>query len=214
MDDRVSSAFARRRLLFAALAVLVSVALLPASGCVTLPTTSSISMFQETPVTKVVCVWDSNIHSAQDVAHNGAPFVGLAGTVYFFSVDEGRTLAPTGELVAEWYDLDAKGEATGKPLHRQVYDARALAAMKRNSPVGPAYTVFLDWPNYRPEVTRVMIHTHFTPANGRTPVYAPWSPITLHSSTPVTRHETNEQIQLAPGFVLPTAASSGFKGKS
>src|SRR5258707_10963214 len=107
MDDRVRIPFARRHALFAALAVLICVVLLPASGCVTLPTASSLPLFQETPVTRVVCVWDTNLHSAPDVRHDGAPFVGLAGTVYFFGVDEGRTLAPTGELVAEWYDLDA-----------------------------------------------------------------------------------------------------------
>jgi hypothetical protein len=193
-----------RRALFAALAVLVCLVLLPASGCLTLPTAASfMGDDSASRVCRVVCMWDRNVRIGQDTQHDGASITGLAGTVYFFGVDDGPSLVPHGKFVAEWYDLNAPIDANTKPLHTQVYEADALSAMKRKSPVGPAYTLFLDWPNYRPDITRVLIKTRFYPANGRAPVFADPAQISLHTDVPMTRQETTEHITLAPGGTSP-----------
>jgi hypothetical protein len=198
MDDRVR--FAMGRALLAGLAGLLCLGLLSASGCVNLPTASSLVSFSsDEPVCRVVCMWERNVQVAQDVIHDGAYFGGLAGTIYFFPREDGPSLEPHGELVAEWYDLDLPIDANTKPLHRQVYEAKALSSMKRKSPVGPAYTVFLDWPNYRPEIKRVLVRVHFNPANGRVPIWANPAQINLHTDMRPTRRETNEQVLLAPG---------------
>jgi len=152
------------------------------------------------PVCKVVCWWDRNVRFAQDTKHDGAPFAGLAGQVFFFGIDEGHTIAPRGEIVAEWYDITGPLEANAQPLWRCVYKAEDLHRMKQKGPVGPAYTLFLDWPNYRPQVQRVLVRVRFNPANGGDPVFADWAQITLHADAPITRHETNFPIATGVPF--------------
>ncbi|HEV3142796.1 MAG TPA: hypothetical protein VGZ47_02815, partial [Gemmataceae bacterium] len=64
-----------------------------------------------------------------------------------------------------------------------------------NDTFGKSYVLFLPWPAYRPDITKVKISARYDPANGHTLFVAP-STVTISAETPVWDGTTGDN----PGF--------------
>src|SRR5579864_4141939 len=164
--DRLRSFLAKSCVTSAALGLPLCLALLAAPGCTLMQGSSNyfgpgaFGWTNDEPVCRIECLWDRGIRWGMNTKDNGKEFPGLFGQIYFFGVDPAHSIAPQGQLVAEWYDATKPIADDAKPLHTQVYEAGALQQMKQKGLVGPRYAMFLDWPNYRPEIKQVLLKVH------------------------------------------------------
>jgi hypothetical protein len=195
------------RAIFGGLLAPICFGSLTLSGCVLLPTMPSI--LPDEPVRIMNCRWDSNVKVGYDVKHNGAPIVALAAQTHFFGSDAGHPITVHGKVVIEWFDITGPLADNPRPMRPCILEAAALQALQGKSFLGPAYTLVLHWPEYSPEVKRVLITTRFYPANGGDPIIAEPAQITLHGSTPVIGSHSSVPVVLAPGFGLPPATTLG-----
>ncbi len=175
---------------------------LAAGGCVTPMTAFSLPHGEaENPPCRVVCYWDRNVRLAFDSINHGTPVPGLAGRVYFLGEDK-LPITARGQITVEWYDPTATGEAANKPVAPPiVYRNEELQRMMKRDPLGVGYTLFLPWPDYRQNITRVRIHLCFVPEKGSFPLYADPTLVSLETDQPITSHQ---QVLPASGL-LPGA---------
>ena len=168
---------------------LAALLLLPSAGCVL--TKGALHTADAPPaqaLTKVLPLWEGRVRFAQDTRDNGKPFPGLAGHLYLFGADEKFPVHMNGQLVVEMADVTA-GEDKARPCGQCQLDATALQKLRRKGILGDGYALFIDWPDYRPEIGRVRIRACFIPAGG-SPVYADPMTITVHPDyNQVTRTE-------------------------
>jgi hypothetical protein len=151
------------------------------AGCVSTPKKD-----QDQPPTGPVCrvesYWHSGIVTTADVVHKGTTLPGLAGRVYFLGQDMGTPLKGKGKLLVDMYD-DVHVSPEGQPrlLEHYEYPDEVLARLIRKDMIGWGYTVFLPWPEYRPDIKHVQLKVSFTPDAG-TPMFAPPIQLTVRNS--------------------------------
>lgn len=161
--------------------------LLTGPGCVT----TSTSLFRppwpmeeaHEPVTKVFALWDNRVRMALDPLHNGAPYPGLAGQLYLIGLNEACPIHAKGQVVVDLYDVTAANQPA-RPCGRCVIDPATLHALRKRGIVGDGYTLFVDWPDYRPEIAKVRVHLSFVPEHG-TAIFADPTVITLRGDGPI-----------------------------
>jgi hypothetical protein len=169
-----------RRLLGLALCGSVLCGLMFSAGCVTLPLVAPPKEAPPTgPVSQVLATWSNKVVFNEEILHNGIKTAGLAGRLYFFSGDSGFPVKADGNIDVAFYD--ASGEKPSEtPLGEWHFDRKHLNAWLCKDNIGWGYTLFLPWPTYRPEVTKVMMVVKYVPSSGL-PVFAPSSTVTLNS---------------------------------
>jgi hypothetical protein len=121
---------------------------------------------------RILTYWDRQIRLAavtNNQAMTAPPY--LAGRMYFFS-KEYRLLTPRGRLIVDWYDMSGAPDAEQSLLGKCEFDADSLQKLKSVNLVGMGYTIWVPWPDYRPQYTRVKIQVTFMPASGGDPVFA------------------------------------------
>jgi hypothetical protein len=169
------------------------------AGCVTtLPSGFAMKQFDPPPepVTRIYAIWDNRVRMALDPLHNGAPYPGLAAQVYFIGNDEARPIYARGQLVFDLYDASGAPEKPAEMVHRTVIDPETLVRLRKRGVIGDGHVVFVDWPTYRPEITKVRVHLAFVPESG-TPIYADPTVISLHGDV---------SMRIQSQQVVPTAA--------
>lgn len=136
------------------------------------------------PVARMIANWDKNIYEAPDPMRGGAPNIGLMGQIMLFGPDVVDPLTGVGELYVELYDHTPR-EHGGQPKRLEIWqiDPETFQRMlQRDDTLGWAYSVFLPWSTYRPDITKVYLSATFTPAQGA-PVTAPGTLLALdHTS--------------------------------
>jgi hypothetical protein len=145
----------------------------------------------EERVTKVLPLWDNHVRFALDPLHNGSPYPGLGGQVYFFGRDEKKSIFASGQVVVDLSDVSGPPGTPERPCGRCVYDPTSLARMQKKGIVGDGYILFIDWPGYSPDISRVKVQLSFVPAQGA-PIYADPTVISLH-------HDANLAAQFRQG---------------
>ncbi len=180
------------RLLLVAAALLAGTA-----GCVT---TESLRVPWHTEPPPAPCqvagMWYPEVHFEPDPAHNGEKVPGLAGRVFVFGEEAGKTLVVDGELIVDLFDDTPAGRTVrqGMPVERWRIDPATLKRLRRkDSMFGWGYTVFLPWPSYRPETDLVHLKITFTPVGG-TPLYSETPPLSLKGGNSITVHEPKTVI--------------------
>jgi hypothetical protein len=133
------------------------------------PTNSSFSMFsgmndktsKQTPV-EIALGWRHWVDYLPDPTRNGVSGPGLAGQMFLFG-PRMQNVEADGTLTVELYD-----ETPYPPGHpgnipeRWVFTKDALKKLRSvDERFGKCYVLFLPWPTYRPDVTRVRIVSHF-----------------------------------------------------
>jgi hypothetical protein len=180
-----------RRLAVLGLALLGSLS----AGCETM--NSLTSSFDGPPAgsyTHVVAYWNPEIVHTPDPTHGGMDLPGIAGRVYFaddtpklganFSVDNPSQIefkaCGEGAIVVDLYDPNRSEKDSGAaPLGQWRYDSVTLQRLLRKDVIGWGYTLFLPWPDYKPEYTRIQLRLRFEPAKGGMAMYANSQPMTL-----------------------------------
>ena len=108
----------------------------------------------------------------------------LVVRVWIFGPDEGKPVAPDGEiLVALWDNTpQAKG---GKPELKELWHIDRETAMKfrKLDAIGDGYTLLLPWSNYNIDVKQVNLVVRHNGADGRNVASAPEKLSIDHSAT-------------------------------
>jgi hypothetical protein len=208
--DGVRSFFRRVRAALTGVGVPACLGLLTAAGCVTpsAPWAMLHGEIADEPPCRLACSWDRNVRVTQNCVDGGSAVPGLAGRLYFFTQDQKHLTSAHGKVVAEWYD--AAAPAGTNPQHFRVeYAAADLQKMKREDWAGVGYTVFLPWPDYRPNITRVRLHVCFMPEKGGFPLYADPVDISLQGDSPISSHQT--VVPVAPAAPVPPPWQPGMR---
>ena len=165
---------------------LVLALLLLTPGCVT--TQSWVNSPEPAPsVCQVHTYWEGRIQVTQDVVNGGRPLPGLAGRLYLFGTEIKFPEKGDGSVVVDLYDAsNTQPGIQPKHIERWQFDAGNLNKLLRKDKIGWGYTLFLPWPNYTPDITRVQLNVCYTPAKGN-PLYAPPSTISLRNQATLTQ---------------------------
>ena len=111
---------------------------------------------------------------------------GLAGQMFLFDSHDHPAQAD-GILTIDLYDetIRPNGQPHLKPERWQFRKDVLKALRTVDERFGPSYVLFLPWPSYRPDVTRVRITVRFDPdqnQKGAFTLYAPDSMLNLDAS--------------------------------
>jgi len=155
------------------------------------------------PVSQVQAAWRNEVVVTADVVHQGAPLPGLAGRVYLFGPDAGRPVKGDGKVIVDLYDLGKFGQK-GQPkmVQRFIFDPKTLERLFRRDLIGWGYTLFLPWPDYRPETDRILLKVWYQPVKG-TPVFAPDSRVSLRNKESTSIKETVTAVPVGQASASP-----------
>lgn len=130
--------------------------------------------------TTLIPAWQNHIDYLPDPAREGAMGPGLAGQLFVFDqYDQPAHL--NGSITIDLYDETKRppGAQPNKP-ERWKFNKDVVKALRSvDERFGPNYVLFLPWPAYRPDVTRVRIMVKYEPENGAFPIRALETRLTL-----------------------------------
>ncbi len=136
------------------------------------------------PATEMTVLWRNRVDYLPDPARNGEMGPGLVGQLFLFGPNL-QFAEANGRLVVALYDESPRspGQQPNKP---ECWEFTKETLQKLKTPderFGMSYALFLPWPTYRPDVTRVRIAVRYDQENGHS-LYAPETWITLDTSVP------------------------------
>ena len=142
-------------------------------GCVTFEPFARHDAPPTGQVTQVAVTWDKTIAFVPDFTHGGAMTPGLMCRVYLFGADEAIPLAGDGTISVDLFD-DTPVISGGQSVLKEKWnlDKDTLKGCMRKDLVGWAYTLFLPWATYSPDIKQVHMMVRYTPAHG-VPFYSP-----------------------------------------
>jgi hypothetical protein len=142
------------------------------------------------PAVQVQSLWQGRIVTTADVVHKGGQLPGMAGRVFLFGPDlgpeneagsgRGHPVKGKGKLLVDLYE--ATPNAQPRLLEHYEFPNDVLNRLLRKDGIGWGYTVFLPWPEYRPETKRVQVRVSFEPDEGGA-LFAPPAQITLRNDS-------------------------------
>lgn len=131
--------------------------------------------------TEIAIAWQNHIDYLPDPTRQGAMGPGLAGQMFLFDSHDHSALAD-GTLTIDLYDetIRPNGQPRMKPERWQFHKDVLKGLRTVDERFGPNYVLFLPWPSYRPDITRVRITVRFDPdQKGGFTLYAPESKLNL-----------------------------------
>ncbi|VTU00069.1 unnamed protein product [Gemmataceae bacterium] len=135
------------------------------------------------PAAEITILWRNKIDHLPDPTRNGAMGAGLAGQLFLFG--PAMQFAPAdGKLTVALYDESPRPQGT-PPAEPQVWEftKETLKGLKTpDERFGMSYALFLPWPSYRPDVTRVRIAARYESEGGNT-LYPKETRVTLDTGT-------------------------------
>jgi hypothetical protein len=161
---------------------------------------------------EIAVAWQNKVAQLPDPTRNGMMIHGVVGQMFLFGAD--FQFAPaTGNLVVEMFDQSANPGTDGPRLGSWTFDKESLKKLvTMDERLGKCYALFLPWPEYDPNVSRVKLTVRFEPERSY-PLYAPASTLTFDNGShgpPI----HNRSVVTNPGGVLPpgTTTTAGFSG--
>ena len=201
--------------------VLAALLLALAGGCAgSAQLVSALTDKPAPPVTQVVAMWNNQVITGVDPAHNGTPMYGVAGRVFLFGADLKENLLADGKLVVELYATPPE-QPQGPPVMMQSWEIKKdilNSVYRRTDGIGQGYSLSLPWPNYRPDIAQVQIQMRYEPEKG-VPVFTQ-NLVALNSgqgATPVysSRTETGNRqpiVAAPPAGTMPPAGTQPPRG--
>ncbi len=135
------------------------------------------------PVAEIATAWRNKIEYLPNPAAQGTMVPGLAGQVFLYTADA-RPAAANGTLTIDLFDETPRPPGV-PPLtpERWEFKKDVLNALRTvDERFGDCYVVFLPWPTYRPDVTRVRLRVRYDPDNGSYPIFAAETRLILTAS--------------------------------
>lgn len=130
------------------------------------------------PVNEVMTYWEPGIRIITSYP-TGAPLPGIAGRVYLMNDDVKDMVDARGEIVVRLHDR-TQGADSEKWLQQWIFHEADLKKLKKKDLVGDGYTLFLPWPEYRPEISKIELRLAYFPRGG-TPHFAESTPFALRA---------------------------------
>jgi hypothetical protein len=163
--------------------------------------------------------WNNKLGKLADPTKNGAFGTGLVGQMFLFGAGTKSPPVPAdGKLTVELYDESPRpGVTEPRYLGSWTFQKEQLRLLAiQDERFGKCYALFLPWPDYRPDFTRVRLMSRFEPENGYT-LYAPPTTMVIDNTvgeigTPtVTRSTTfNPPGPLSmPSYPAPSGPAPG-----
>lgn len=150
-------------------------------------TTSPLEIWNKgarVPVVEMTTLWRNKIDYLPDPSpgKNGQMGPGIAGQLFLFGPNM-QFAQPDGKLTVALYDETPRppGQAP-LPPEGWEFDKETLKKLRTfDERFGMSYALFLPWPTYRPDVTRIRIAVRYDPEHGY-PLYGSETRITLDNS--------------------------------
>jgi Glycine zipper len=123
-----------------------------------------------TKVCQVVANWTPQVQFVPDTVHEGRKMPGIVGRLYLFGEQVGFPLTGDGmvhlELSAILPERPQDGWICLEKLDIDKESLKKLLIPDDPLLKGPAYTMFLPWWSYRPDVTQIQMTLSYTPEKG------------------------------------------------
>jgi hypothetical protein len=160
---------------------------------------------KKVPATEMAVAWRNRIAYLPDPSRNGVQGPGVVGQLFLYGGPKLQFADADGTLTVDLID-DSPPKPGRKPAtpERWQFSKEMLKNLRAmDETFGMSYVLFLPWPAYKPDVTRVRISARYDPDNGNT-LYARESVITIDATphgTPVWDGATTSTpiTPLAPG---------------
>lgn len=186
----------------------------PAGATFPLPTMPKLGLKPDAAkatAVELVTLWQNRVAYLPDPTQNGKPVAGLVGQMFLFGPNAQFTPAE-GKVTIELFDESMKG-VPGAPeavkLGQWVFDRENLKRLvTADERFGKSYVLFLPWPTYKSEVTRVKLSTRYDPENG----YPSWThqSVTIDTSVPGATSSSGLSQGGVPPTVTPGLTPGGF----
>jgi hypothetical protein len=153
---------------------------------------------------------------------------GLAGQLFVFDQYDQPAIL-NGSITVDLFDETKRppGVQPNKP-ERWRFNKDVVKALRSvDERFGPNYVLFLPWPAYRPDVTRVRITVLYDPENGSYPIRALETKLSLDPTLARTPETGASEIRTPPppgalpgsltgsaGTAAPTSAAAGGRNAS
>ena len=138
------------------------------------------------PATVMQIAWRNRIAYLPDPSRNGAMGAGIAGQLFLFGGPKLEFALADGTLTVDL--IDETPRPAGRPAakaERWQFDKETLRNLRTmDETFGKSYVLFLPWPAYSPDVTKVRISARYDPDHGQT-LFAQPSVVTLDPSGPL-----------------------------
>ncbi len=134
------------------------------------------------PASEMTVMWRNKVDYLPDPTHNGVMGAGLAGQLFLYGPNMLPAVAD-GKLTVALYDETPRppGQKANLPEGWEFTkdDLKKLVTMDER--FGKSYALFLPWPTFRPDVTKVRIAVRYDPEQGH-PLYASETKIALDNT--------------------------------
>ncbi len=159
----------------------------PAAAASAIPSLSKLTARPERkiPATDMAVAWRNRIAYLPDPTRNGALQPGIVGQLFLYGGPKLLFAEPDGTLTVDMIDetprTDGKPNATPE---RWQFNKEMLKNLRTvDETFGKSYVLFLPWPAYRADITKLRISARYDPDNGHT-LYAMPAVITIDTSAP------------------------------
>ena len=158
--------------------------------------------------------WQPKIAYLPDPTHNGAMGAGVVGQVFMYGPGY-KPAQANGKLVIEMFDETVR-PGSGEPSHARLgtwtFDKESLRlSVTMDERFGKCYVLFLRWPDYKPEYTKLKLTARFDPDKGY-PLFAPVSMLTLDQTNGEPATITRSQTILSGPGMSGATIPGGFMG--
>lgn len=147
--------------------------------------------------------WRNRVESLPDPSRNGVLSPGLAGQLFLYGPPPKMEFAQAdGTLTIDLVDDTprAPGQPAATPERWQFDKATLRQLQTTDETFGRSYVLFLPWPAYRPDITKVRISARYDLDGGQTLYHKP-ATVTLDTSVPGVGPKWEERSST----VVPTA---------
>jgi hypothetical protein len=167
---------------------------------------------RKVPATEMAVAWRNRIAYLPDPTRNGAMGAGLAGQLFLYGGPNLEFALADGTLTVDLVDETPRppGTPAASP-ERWQFDKKTLRNLRTvDETFGKSYVLFLPWPAYKANITRVRISARYDPDNGHT-LYATPSTLSIDTSGPLGTQVWDGTTMSKPiGAGAPSQASPGL----
>jgi hypothetical protein len=136
--------------------------------------------------TEMAVAWRNRIGYLPDPSRNGAMGPGIAGQLFLYGPPNLQPAVADGTLTVDLVDETPRppGQPAATP-ERWQFDKVTLQKLRTvDETWGKSYMLFLPWPAYKSDITKVRIAVRYDPDHGHTLYSAP-SVLTIDTSAPL-----------------------------
>jgi hypothetical protein len=117
---------------------------------------------QKEVVTKVNSTWVDAIRQQPEKA----PTRGFGGRIFFYGKDQDKPIHIEGRIVVYGFDETGRDPSNPTPNRKFIFPAEEIQKLCSESPIGPAYSVWLPWDEVGGEQKRISLIVRFQPDKG------------------------------------------------